>query len=112
MERKDVQENFKWKTSDVFATDEAWEEEYKKIVNEWLDDLSVGICNIVKVLNPSIIVFGGGIGNYIDYYKKGLLDRLKEQLPIDVVADLKIEKAAFNDDSALVGGSYLIFQDN
>ena len=87
-------------------------EEYKKVVNEWLDDLSVGICDIIKILNPSMIVFGGGLGNYIDYYKKGLLERLKEKLPYDVVGDLKLEKAKFDDDSALVGGSYLIFQDN
>ncbi len=29
MERKDVAENLKWKLTDIFPTDEAWEEEYK-----------------------------------------------------------------------------------
>ena len=48
----------------------------------------------------------------IDYYKKGLLERLKENLPYDVVNDLKMEQARYGDDSALIGGSYLIFQDN
>lgn len=87
-------------------------EEYQKVVGSWLDDLSVGICDLIKVINPSMIVFGGGLGNFIEYYKKGLIDRLKDKLPFDVVDDLKIEKAQYDDDSALVGGSHLIFQDN
>lgn len=87
-------------------------EECKKVVNEWLDDLSEGIANIVKILNPSMIVFGGGIGSYIDYYKEGLLERMNKQLPEDVLKDLKINKSFYGDDSAIVGGSYLIFQDN
>ena len=32
MERKDVPQNLKWKVSDIFASDEAWEEEFKQIV--------------------------------------------------------------------------------
>lgn len=87
-------------------------ENYKKVVNEWLDDLSVGICNVVQIINPSMIVFGGGLGCYIEYYKQGLVERLKMKLPRDVVDDLKLEKAKFDDDSAIMGGSYLIFQDN
>lgn len=88
------------------------DEKYECVKNEWLNELSIGISNIVKVVNPSIIVFGGGIGVYIDYYKQGLLERLKKELPIDVVDDLKLVEAYYKDDSALVGGSYLIFQDN
>lgn len=85
---------------------------YQKVVDEWLDDLSIGIGNIVKIINPSMIVFGGGLGNYVDYFKKGLLERLSKELPFDIVNDLKIERAKYDDDSAIVGGSYLIFQDN
>lgn len=87
-------------------------ENYQKVVNEWLDDLSVGISNIIKFINPSMIVFGGGLGSYVDYFKKGLIDRLNKELPFDVIDDLKIEKANYKDNSALIGGSYLIFQDN
>ena len=87
-------------------------ENYKKVVNEWLDDLSIGISNIIKIINPSMIVFGGGLGMHEEYFKKELIDRLKKELPFDIVDDLKITKAQYKDDSALIGGSYLIFQDN
>ena len=87
-------------------------ENYKKVINEWLDDLSIGIASIVKIINPSMIVFGGGIGIYVDYFKKGLIDRLSKELPFDVFDDLKIVESTYKDDSAIIGGSYLIFQDN
>ena len=87
-------------------------ENYKKVVNEWLDDLSIGISNIVKVINPSMIVFGGGLGSYVEYFRKGLTERLYNYLPKDVVSDLKMLESHYKDDSALIGGSYLIFQDN
>lgn len=87
-------------------------ENYKKVVSEWLDDLSIGISSITKVINPGIIVFGGGLGVYLDYFKNGLLQRLEKELPIDVISDLRLEKAKYGDDSGLIGGAYLIFQDN
>ena len=87
-------------------------ENYRKVVNEWLDDLSIGIADIIKIINPSMIVFGGGIGIYLDYFKKGLVERLSKELPFDIVDDLKLVKSFYKDDSALIGGSYLIFQDN
>lgn len=85
---------------------------YQKVINEWLDDLSVGVSSIIKVINPSMIVFGGGVGSYVSYFKVGLIERLKDMLPSDVINDLKIEKAIYGDDSGIIGGSYLIFQDN
>lgn len=87
-------------------------ENYKKVVSEWLDDLSIGIASVIKVINPGVIVFGGGIGLYLDYFKDGLINRLEDKLPKDVVYDLQIFKAVYGDDSALMGGCSLIFQDN
>lgn len=87
-------------------------ENYKKVIDEWLDDLSIGIASLIKVVNPSMIVFGGGLGIYLDYFKQGLLSRLEDKLPKDVVNDLKFSKSNYGDDSALIGGAHLIFQDN
>ncbi len=37
MERKDIQENFKWRTEDVFPSFEAWEEAYARFEAEYAD---------------------------------------------------------------------------
>ena len=67
---------------------------------------------MIKVVNPSVIVFGGGLGGYLDYFKEGLIKRLEDKLPLDIVGDLKFYKAKYGDDSGLMGGCALIFQDN
>ena len=87
-------------------------ENYKKVVEAWLDDLSIGIATLIKMINPGTIVFGGGLGVYLDHFKKGLIERLLKTLPEDVVSDLKMHKAAYGDNSAIMGGCTLIFQDN
>ena len=35
MERKEIAENLKWKTEDVFASNEAWEAEFKAVETEY-----------------------------------------------------------------------------
>ena len=37
MERTEIAENLKWKTSDIFQSDEAWETEYKAVESEYAD---------------------------------------------------------------------------
>ena len=37
MERKDVAENYKWRLSDIFPDEEAWEKEYKAVETEYSD---------------------------------------------------------------------------
>lgn len=87
-------------------------DKYKKVVEEWENDLAIGVSNIIKIVNPSMIVFGGGLGVYVKYFKKDLCTKMLNYLPNDIVNDLKIEESYYKDDSGLVGGSYLIFQDN
>ena len=42
MERKDIQQNYKWNTADVFPSDEAWEEEFQSVEKEYCNyDFSV-----------------------------------------------------------------------
>ena len=36
MERKDIPENLKWKVSDIFESDDAWEQEFKSVEDEYV----------------------------------------------------------------------------
>ncbi len=69
MERKDIAENLKWKTTDIFPSDEAWEAEFKAIQETYG--------------NYDFSVFKGKLGN-----KKDLLECFK----LTDVISLRIEK--------------------
>ena len=69
MERKDVPQNLKWKTTDIFESDEAWEAEFKAVESEY--------------------------GGYdFDVFKGKLADKktLLEYLVLDDTLSLRIEK--------------------
>ena len=47
----------------------------KRVINDYIDNLSIGISNIVNIFEPEVI----GIGGSFVYFSDILLDKLKEQ---------------------------------
>ena len=76
----------------------------EKIVDEYIEDLSIGIANLINIFEPEIISIGGSFV----YYKEQLLDRLKDKLSNDdlLFNDRKIPKivvAKLKNDAGIIG---------
>lgn len=83
-------------------------EKLNKIIDEYIDDLSLGIANLINIFEPEAISIGGSFA----HYKEILLDRLekrllvrnnlynKGELPKLVVAELK-------NDAGIIGAAML-----
>ncbi|HHU60020.1 TPA: ROK family protein [bacterium] len=97
--------NFKY-PSDSLVNKDA---KHQDIIKNWVSDLAIGVSNVIKIINPSIIVFGGGLGKFLDYYKEDLVIELSKYLPTEVLTELLLEKSRLEDDNVLVGASYLAF---
>ena len=54
---------------------EVKENKVESILNEYIDNLSIGISNIIDIFEPQVICFGGSFSNYEQF-----LDRLKQKL--------------------------------
>ena len=54
-------------------------EKISKVIDEYLDYLKIGLCNVIDVFEPEVISLGGSFAYYENnpIFKK-LLDRLKE----------------------------------
>jgi glucokinase len=74
---------------------------------EVIEYLGTGIASLVNLLNPEIIVLGGGV----IYGTKHLIDDMKvvlnKRAMRDSLKDLRIEKAKLGEESALLGVSYI-----
>lgn len=74
---------------------------------EVVEYLGAGVASLVNLLNPEIIVLGGGV----IYGTKRLVDDMKNVLEKRAMKDslkgLRIEKARFGEKSALLGVSYI-----
>lgn len=74
------------------------------IIEEYIEDLSIGISNLINIFEPEVI----GIGGSFVYFKDILLDRLKEKLIKDNLLfnsrkSLKVETAILENDAGMIG---------
>ena len=79
----------------------------KKVLGVYLQGLSVGIINLINVLQPEIICLGGGVSNAEDDL---LLDPLRELVnkgSFDKSVPTRLEKASLGNDAGVVGAALL-----
>ena len=76
------------------------------IVEEYIENLSVGISNLINIFEPEII----GIGGSFVYFKDILLDKLEDKLLnanmlFNSRKDIKIETAILENDAGIIGAT-------
>lgn len=75
---------------------------------EWLwlaTQLSAGLCALIPMLQPQVIVFGGGVGKYFDSFSLQLTKLLKNRLP-DWIAFPELRPAIKPEDAVIYGCYY------
>ncbi|WAH38723.1 ROK family transcriptional regulator [Alicyclobacillus dauci] len=75
----------------------------KQVFDQWAKYLGVGVVSLASVLNPEMIVIGGGGAYSFDLIEEQLNTYLKRHLPFPP----KLEKSALHDKVALWGGSII-----
>ena len=78
------------------------------IIEEYINDLAIGISNLINIFEPDCIVIGGGFARY-DYM---LLDKLKgrllnSNLLFNKRDDIVLRVAEFGNDAGIIGASQL-----
>jgi predicted NBD/HSP70 family sugar kinase len=77
------------------------------IITEMVNFLSIGIINLILILNPQIIVLGGDICNLPEVNKlfmKPIIERIKGPIPFKTP---KIKLSSLGEDAGIIGASYL-----
>lgn len=83
-------------------------EKLNLIIDEYLENVSVGITNLINIFEPQIISIGGGFGHYEDIFLERLREKIastgglynKYDLPKIVIAELK-------NDAGIIGAAML-----
>ena len=82
-------------------------EKIEKVIDEYLDYLKVGLCNIIDIFEPEVIPLGGSFAYYEDnpIFKK-LLDKLKEpNSTYNQESSPEIKVAKFKNDAGIIGAT-------
>ena len=79
----------------------------KRVLSVYLQGLSIGIINLINVLQPEIICLGGGISNAEDDLLLEPLCELVKQGTFDKSRPTRLEKASLGNDAGVVGAALL-----
>lgn len=80
----------------------------KSIIEDYIEDLSIGISNIVNIFEPDIICIGGSFAEYEDILFKPLKSALLDSnLLFNQRHDITIEYANLKNDAGIIGASLI-----
>lgn len=71
--------------------------------------LGIGLANLINILNPEMIVIGGGVVNGWDLFEKDMNHQVAERAFPLPAAQVKIVRAECGDDAGLLGAAKLAF---
>lgn len=78
-------------------------ETVRKILNDFVNDLSIGIVNIIHAFNPELIVIGGGVTNSIHLFLPSLTELVHERAWTFPRKKVQIKVASLGNKAAALG---------
>lgn len=91
----------------IFAAGKAGDELALEIFRRMGVYLGIGLANLINILNPEMIVIGGGVVNGWDLFAKHMHQQIEERAFPLLAARVKIERAKCGDDAGLLGAARL-----
>lgn len=87
---------------------ERHDERIKKVVDEYLGNLAIGISNLINIFEPDAIGIGGSFSYFEDYLLENLKNRiLNGNLLFNQRSDIIIKSAILKNDAGIIGASML-----
>ncbi len=82
--------------------------EIKAVIDDWIDEIVVGLKGLIYIFNPLLVVAGGGIMN-----EKYIIDEVNDRLQKELMQSfrkVKFVKALMGNDANKLGAAYLAYK--
>lgn len=86
---------------EIFEKENFTKPEIRSVIDQWIDEMIIGLINLIYIFNPPLIVLGGGIMN--EDYVIDLIDRKIYNLLMENFRDVNIVRSRLGSDAALLG---------
>lgn len=95
-----------WNGYHIFEEAKKGDELCNRAIDEMTDILGKGIANICYVINPEIVVLGGGIMAQEAFLRDRIEEALEKYLISDIAKNTRIEFAKHKNDAGMLGAFY------
>lgn len=92
-------------TKEVFDLYEDKDEEIVHVIDKWVDNLAVGIADIIAVVDPEVIVLGGAVPINNPYLIDKITDSVKKKTADPGMVEIRL--AELGDNAGLIGAAML-----
>ena len=92
-------------TKEVFELYESNDEKAVCVIEKWVDNISIGIANIIAVVDPETVVIGGAVLIYNSYLLPKIIECTKTKVADPAMVDIRI--AEIGDNAGLIGAAML-----
>lgn len=92
--------NTKLNAFEIFEKENFGKPEIRSLIDKWIDEMIVGLINIIYIFNPPLIILGGGIMN--EDYVIDLIDRKIYNLLMENFRDVNIVRSKLGN-AAILG---------
>lgn len=85
----------------IFEKENFKRPEIRSVIDKWIDEMIIGLINIIYIFNPPLIVLGGGVMN--EDYIIDLIDRKIYNMLMENFRSVNIVRSKLGSDAALLG---------
>ncbi len=82
----------------------------REIVDETARIIGIGVANIVSLVNPEMVILGGGVGTQADLILEPVRRVVRDQAQPISGASARIEVSSLGEDAGLLGAAYVAFE--
>ncbi len=86
---------------EIFEKENLEKPEVRSVIDKWIDEIILGLINIIYIFNPPLIVLSGGIMN--EDYIIDLIDRKIYNILMENFKSVNIVRSKLGNDAALLG---------
>ena len=92
----------------VFDAEKAGDKAAKLVVEQYEEDLSVGIANVINMFRPEVIILGGGVSAQEKYLTDALQEKVNGMCYVGSICEVApIVTSELKNDAGIIGAAYL-----
>lgn len=100
-----IRKNKQLSTKEVFDLYKSNDEQIISIIEKWIDNISIGIANIIAVVDPEVIILGGAVPINNSFLIPKITEAVKDKVADLSMVDIRV--AEIGDNAGLIGAAML-----